>query len=42
MEHSLKLFSECHIRMTFNINLSGAHYDINPTERDRIIKVFDA
>ena len=35
MGHSLELY--CHIRGTFNVILSGSHYDTNPTDRDRMI-----
>ena len=37
MGNSLKIFSICHIRGTFNVNLSRAHYDMNSTDRDKMI-----
>ena len=45
----MKLYSVCHIRGIFNVNLTRAHYDTNSTDRDkmtiiaqlRIVQVLD-
>ena len=42
MGHSLRLYSVCHFRGNFNVNLSRAHYDTNSTGSDKMIRAFDA
>ena len=37
-----KLYSSCHFRGIFNVNLSTALYDTNSTDRDEMIKAFEA
>ena len=42
MGKSLKLYSLCHIGGVFNVSISRAHYDINSTDRNVMIKACDA
>ena len=42
MGNRVKLYSVCHFRWNFDVNLSTAHYDTNSTTKDEIIKVGDA
>ena len=42
MGKTVKLYSICHFRGIFNVNLSTAHYDTESNDRDNIIKACDA